>query len=1008
MRQPHLLLALLIGLAVQSCSPPDEPVAAPGGPDAAAIEIRNVTVIDPESRRTLENRSVFIAADRIVAIEPFTAEPAYAAGQVIDGSGRYLIPGLMDMHAHIALEKRAMRPSLALLLANGVTGIRDPFGDCWEPRESDAVCIDDRRRYGAAIEAGGVFGPHILSLSSAIVRGAVFRDRLPEGAEPYFYPHTAAEARSLARYLKERGVDFIKTYNLIPREAYFALAEEANALGLAFAGHVPGAVTVTEAVEAGHKTIEHARVVLYDCSRFGPDYRAFVNDVTLLGPDADLEAIEPLPVDERLRRTVEEFDPELCSQVLAAIKQADAYYVPTHLTREMDARAGEAAYRNDPRRKYLAESLLEDWDKDLDRTAEASPERRALFRAFFDHGLEITRLAHEAGVGVMVGTDANDTMVFPGFAVHDEMAHFAKAGLAPMEILRAATTVPARYLEMTGDFGGIAVGKKADLVLLDANPLEDIANTRRISWVVFNGRAFDRTVLDQMLAAVEGFVASDDPAAEMVSLAIENVTVVDPETRSVLAAQTVFIDGDRIKAVMPVAAPSRLIPERTIDGTDKYLIPGLMDMHVHIGLAPWAAKHSLDLFIANGVTGVRDMLSDCASPAQGNGVCLEEMRELQAGIDAGRILGPRLLRLTSRLFAGPMIGQVLDEDDPLRPDVFPVTEEDGREFARAAQARGADLIKVSELSPAAAYYGMADEANRLGIEFSGHMPGPQTVAEVAGLGQRTIEHARELLYDCSGVGPALRESMIPATELGPGRSIWWLLIEGGFPMAKDERLGGSIDGFDPDRCRDMLGAMAGNGTYYVPTHLTRLPESFVADDGYLDEAGAPTDPRMKYIVEPLRRRWADDLAEARAEDPEVIALHKRFYEHGLGLTRLALEAGVDVMVGTDANDTMVFPGFAVHDEMAQFGLAGIAPMDILRAATTTPARYLGRTDDFGGVSAGKLADLVLLDADPLEDIANTQAIDAVIYGGRVFDRAALDGLLGKMARMAAGGGQQNE
>jgi hypothetical protein len=188
--------------------------------------------------------------------------------------------------------------------------------------------------------------------------------------------------------------------------------------------------------------------------------------------------------------------------MLGSLAETQAYYVPTHVTREMEARADDQAYRQDPSRRYIMRSRDRNWEKDLAETAALPAEERGHLMSFFRHGLKITGLAHRAGVRIMAGTDSNDTMIVPGFSLHKELALLGLAGLPSMEVLRASTTVPANYLKRP-DLGGISSGKEADLVLLSRNPLEDIRNTSSIRSVIANGRLYDRAALDALLAEVE-------------------------------------------------------------------------------------------------------------------------------------------------------------------------------------------------------------------------------------------------------------------------------------------------------------------------------------------------------------------------------------------------------------------------------------------------------------------------------------------------------------------------
>lgn len=490
-----LCTLLLPGLLAAACDRlPEQPAAR-----QVSLVVRDVTVIDPASRQVRPGRTVFIDDDTVVSIVPATNVDPFQAGQSVDGTGKFLIPGLIDMHVHLGLQDGLAEQSGPLFIANGITGVRDMSSDCWEPREAGAVCIDELRAVADRIESGELTGPRLLAAGSAAVRGVMHRDKLPEGAAEFYYPGNEQQARQLSRYLEERGVDFIKSYKLIAPETWFAMADEAQRIGLEVAGHVPVALNVAEAAAAGQRSIEHARALLYDCSAYGPVYREAMGRVARQEPGAEA------PDDEiRLRRTLEEFDPERCERMLGALVEHETYYVPTHETREMDARAAEPAYRDDPRLRYMDRTLVENsWMGDLNKTAAASPEVRALFESFYNRGLELTGMAHESGVRIMAGTDANDTMVFPGFSLHDEFVHLEKAGLEPMEVLRAATIVPAGFLDLAGRIGQVAAGTQADLVLLDANPLDDIRNSREIFAVIFGGRFYDRAQLDALLAAAE-------------------------------------------------------------------------------------------------------------------------------------------------------------------------------------------------------------------------------------------------------------------------------------------------------------------------------------------------------------------------------------------------------------------------------------------------------------------------------------------------------------------------
>jgi hypothetical protein len=282
----------------------------------------------------------------------------------------------------------------------------------------------------------------------------------------------------------------VKVYGNIPREAFFAYADEARKVGLVLMGHEPMEVSAVEASNAGMKSFEHARVFLFNCFPGAAEFRSFIATSGRNGPNTAWR-----------RRMVDEYDPKICQEVFTAFVRNKTAYVPTHLTRKMDAFADNPDYRQDPRSKYITKAAWKDWNSDADGMArgDGTPEGRKSYMDFYTKGLEVTGAAHKAGVKVLLGTDSGDSYVFPGFAVHDELQELVKAGLTPAEALKAATWNGAEFLGRTSDFGSIERGKFADLVVLAGNPLTDIGNTQKITAVVLNGRYLDRGALDFLL-----------------------------------------------------------------------------------------------------------------------------------------------------------------------------------------------------------------------------------------------------------------------------------------------------------------------------------------------------------------------------------------------------------------------------------------------------------------------------------------------------------------------------
>ena len=444
------------------------------------LAITHVTVIDvaaKDTKRVLKrDQTVVITGNRIAAFGETKRVKLPAGAQVIDATGKFLIPGLWDMHVH-TLSKDMWETFFPLFIANGVTGVRDM---------GTSTPLEQVKQIRREIADGARIGPRIVAAG-----------RIVDGPKPIIPPVSTgvaneAEARQIVRLLKQQGADFIKVYSLLPREAYFAVADEAKKQGLSFAGHVPLSVTAAEASRAGQKSMEHMFSVLEGCA---------VNEDELRQ-----QAMRSAPAGllRSQAESTDTFDPKKAAQLYSLLAKNHTWQVPTLAVRHSAAYYDEGIFANDPRLKFVYFSLRERW-----KPAPASPFSRLTkedygkLKRLFPAELKVIGEMRRAGVLFLAGTDTPNPYVFPGFSLHDELGWFVKAGLSPLQALQTATLNPATYLGMTGSLGTIEKGNLADLVLLDANPLEDIGNTKRISAVVANGRLFDRKALDAMLAQVE-------------------------------------------------------------------------------------------------------------------------------------------------------------------------------------------------------------------------------------------------------------------------------------------------------------------------------------------------------------------------------------------------------------------------------------------------------------------------------------------------------------------------
>jgi imidazolonepropionase-like amidohydrolase len=414
-------------------------VAVAQAPETMAIS--GVTVIDTINGRAIPNSTVTIRDGVITSVTAGGASPTGA--RRVDGRGKFLMPGLWDMHAHHQMTGES---SLPLSVATGVTGTRDMGAD-----------LDFILRLRQRVASGQMLGPRIIAA------GPILDDRPPDW--PYrITVRTADEARNAVRMLKERGVDLIKVHDRTSPEAYQAIADEARRQGLPFAGHLPRGITFEAAAAAGQRSIEHlAGLRMFNQCSGGQTYSA-----------------------------------EKCRPFFEWLAKSGLWQTPTLVNWRTMFTLGTPD--GDPDRDHLAYAspgLLEFLALNRQMSNVSSEAARGLVVAADAAAVAVADM-QKAGVGILAGCDG----MVVGFCLHEELMLFVKGGMSAAAALQTATTNPARSLGLDRVHGTVEVGKRADLVLLEANPLDDIANVSRIHAVVMNGRLLERAQLDATLATV--------------------------------------------------------------------------------------------------------------------------------------------------------------------------------------------------------------------------------------------------------------------------------------------------------------------------------------------------------------------------------------------------------------------------------------------------------------------------------------------------------------------------
>jgi hypothetical protein len=438
-------------------------------------------------------------------------------------------------------------------------------------------------------------------------------------------------------------------------------------------------------------------------------------------------------------------------------------------------------------------------------------------------------------------------------------------------------------------------------------------------------------------------------------IAITHVSVIDVASGATRPDNTVLVSGNRITYVGPAASARVPSDARVVDGRGKFLIPGLWDMHVH-GFVYVFSDFAGPLMIANGVTGARDM-----------GYYIDTTLSWKSRIAAGKEVGPRLVvgaRVDGPINRARFVSHVVTEEDGVRSVDTLARRKDG--------SSRADFIKAYSWVPRAAYFGLMAESKKLGVVVAGHVPYSVSVVEASEAGQKSIEHEDDLMRACSSSDSILRLQLADTATPTPERQLSQIRDQAKILRAT----------YAPAKCRSVIATLSRNHTWLTPTLVVYQPYAHAFDS-------ASTHPELaKFVPGIVKGGWARRARGVTPADSMVVRSYFSFDR-----TRDLRDAGVKLLAGTDMPQAFVYPGFSLHEELELLVRSGLTPLEALRAATYNPAEYLGALDSLGTVSQGKVADLVLLDADPLLDIRNTRRIAAVIANGVLFDRAARARLL---------------
>lgn len=453
---------------------------------ASGLMIQNVTIIDPITGAT-PHQDVLIGNETIGAIGDTGSIATFAPVDTIDGTGKFLIPALWDAHVHLTYDPEIGNRALALFVANGITRVRDTGG-----------LLDKMIAVRDFAQAQGSRAPDIY-FAGPLIDGV---PRVYDGT-PARFPEisigaaTPAQAEAHVDQLAEAGASLIKAYEMLRPDTFRALVTRATAHGLPVTAHIPLGMSLQAVAATGIRGMEHLRNIGLACSseadRLLEERKAMLQE----GASEEGSALRSHIHGAQRPVAFTTQNRERCATVIATLADARIFQTPTLAlnTRGAFRQFLRPEWREQV--KYLPATVTARWNRAADK-AKDTPISPA-YAGFADWSLSMVGQLHEADVPIMAGTDTPIGLLTPGFSLHLEMEMLVRAGLTPQEALASATLRPAEFFGLEGEMGSIEVGKSSDLVLLNANPLENIENTQQIESVIIRGEVLTRAQLDQLL-----------------------------------------------------------------------------------------------------------------------------------------------------------------------------------------------------------------------------------------------------------------------------------------------------------------------------------------------------------------------------------------------------------------------------------------------------------------------------------------------------------------------------
>ena len=452
--------------------------------------IKNITTIDPIDGLR-ENQTIIIKENRIFKIADSDKLKLHSSNDIIDGSEKFMIPGLWDAHIHFAYMENIADRMLDLFFCYGITSVRDIGGRI----EFVKKWKDEALKDPTSMPRVKIAGPLLDGMPN------VYDGSRPQNPELSVGLATIEDVNEMIASLIDQDVDLLKAYEMLTPEQFQRITKLARENGLKVTGHVPLSMDVISASNAGMNSMEHLRNIELSCASNAVELLSQRQTLLFDGRDDTGAALRSRIHSAQRQNAIENYDESVADKVLSVLAKNETWQIPT-LALNMafvDRPFSDPQFQQSF--KYLPSEIEKAWKERIEAFSETPLNEFNM--NYHQWQLEMVKRIHDYEIPIMAGTDCPIFFLTPGLSLHTELETLVRAGVTPLDVLKTATYNPARYFNMENELGTISEGKIADLLILDANPLMNISNTQKVNAVIKDGRYHSRSDLDKRLQALD-------------------------------------------------------------------------------------------------------------------------------------------------------------------------------------------------------------------------------------------------------------------------------------------------------------------------------------------------------------------------------------------------------------------------------------------------------------------------------------------------------------------------